>query len=68
MPQMTISAYSIQQTLLIENERLRKCCSQRGARLQVLREWMREDSWKAFCFFHPEAREWFDDDGVPVSF
>ena len=67
MPQMTLSDYSIHQALLIENDRLRKCCLQREARLQALREWMRETDWLNFCAEHPEATKWFDSDDVPVS-
>ena len=39
--------------------------TQRGARLQILREWMRETDWLLFCSDHPEAHNWFDEQGVP---
>jgi hypothetical protein len=47
---------------------------QRGARMQVMREWMlgRElngcdaaIAWWAFVEERPEADDWFDDEGVP---
>jgi hypothetical protein len=58
-----------------ENERLRKCCTQRGARMQIMREWLGSDrrvsgpptEWWYFCAERPEAIKWFDDDGVPVD-
>ena len=37
----------------------------RTARLQVLRESMSVLQWHHFCFDHPDAEEWFDEDGVP---
>ena len=40
--------------------------AQRGARLQLLREWMRETDWLQFCQAHPEAATWFGEDGVPT--
>ena len=58
-----------------EIERLREQVTQRGARMQVMREWM--DSgvelmgagawpvWYGFLEDHPEAAEWFDEEGVP---
>jgi hypothetical protein len=67
MTQMTLSEYSMHQALLKDNEKLRQCCAQRGARLQVLRESMRETDWLHFCQDNPEADKWFDADGVPVS-
>lgn len=49
-----------------ELTQLRQCCDQRGARLQILREAMRETDWLHFCDDRPEAHTWFDADGVPV--
>lgn len=40
--------------------------AQRGARMQVLREAMRDIDWHHFLYDHPEAKHWFDSDGVPV--
>ena len=45
--------------------RLRKCCTQRGARMQIMRELFREIDWHHACQDRPEMREWFDEDGVP---
>jgi hypothetical protein len=57
-----------------EIERLRKCCAQRGARMQIMREWMNgttkrswHSEWWYFCEERPEARKWFDEHGVPVD-
>ncbi|NCA72010.1 MAG: hypothetical protein EOM91_18415 [Sphingobacteriia bacterium] len=52
---------------IAELDALRQMASQRGARLQILREWMRETDWLHFCGDHPGADQWFDADGVPVS-
>lgn len=49
---------------IAELECLRQKAAQRGARLQVLRESMRETDWLHFCQDHPEADSWFDSDGV----
>ena len=61
-----------------EIERLRQQVAQRGARMQVMREWMtqaeREDwsmiistdrLYEWFLYAYPEAADWFDADGVP---
>lgn len=57
-----------------ENERLRKCCTQRGARMQIMREWMEQQTglggpgeWWYFCEERPAAADWFDKDGVPID-
>lgn len=39
--------------------------AQRGARMQMLREWFRIYEWDKFVRAHPEAKDWFDEDGVP---
>ncbi len=50
--------------------------TQRGARMQIMREWMQQYSYEKSNFFdnscwhdfmkaHPEAADWFDEDGVP---
>ena len=44
---------------------LRRCCAQGGARLQILKEWMRLTDWMHFTREYPEAEDWFDEDGVP---
>ena len=64
---------SVQETLalLAELEDLkeelalaRKCCCQRGARLQILK---REVDWERFIQDdYPGAEDWFDEDGVPT--
>jgi hypothetical protein len=39
--------------------------------MQVMRDYLTQYSgqsttlWRDFCRVHPEAREWFDEDGVP---
>jgi predicted nuclease with TOPRIM domain len=52
-----------------EIEQLRKKATQRGARMQIMREWMATRAgmrvWASFCLEHPEAADWFDADGVP---
>jgi hypothetical protein len=57
-----------------EIDRLRQQVTQRGARMQVMREWMLDRelngcdaaiAWWAFVEERPEAAAWFDDDGVP---
>lgn len=54
-------------------EALSKCCTQRGARMQIMREWMDSNrgigpptEWWYFVEERPEAAKWFDADGVPV--
>ena len=46
---------------------LQKCCSQRGARMQMMQNWLRSTgNWKAFsAFYHGTPDMWFDEDGVP---
>lgn len=54
---------------------LQKCCGQRGARMQIMREWLAgmesgslwegDDAWEALVEARPEAADWFDDRGVP---
>lgn len=44
---------------------LRRCCAQRGARLEILKEWMSIREWAEFITENPEAEDWFDEDGVP---
>lgn len=58
-----------------ENERLAECCTQRGARMQIMREWM--DNFEAGSLWTgsvwdalSEIRDsdlWFDADGVPLE-
>ena len=56
-----------------ENEKLKKCCSQRGARMQILKEFMDENidyksgatMYEMFCESNKYFRDWFDKDGVP---
>lgn len=51
-----------------------KLATQRGARMQIMREWMTktfsthppyDEISKYFYLDHPEARGWFDENGVP---
>lgn len=50
-----------------EAEYTGKLSTQRGARMQIMSKWMKRDtSWSEFISDYPEAREWFDADGVPV--
>lgn len=61
------------QLLKEENERLSKCCTQRGARMQIMREFIKRnvitDSFGRDKLINecPEAAGWFDADGVPVE-
>ena len=41
--------------------RLKKCCTQQKARLQILREFMRETDWLLFCRENEDAHDWFDE-------
>ena len=51
-----------------ELKEARKLASQRGARLQLLRESMREIDWFHFVAYeHPGANNWFNRDGTPVK-
>jgi len=54
--------------LRAENERLAKCCTQRGARMQIMRDWMRTyppysfrytTLWDEFAAYK-DALPWFD--------
>lgn len=60
-------------------EELEKESTQRGARMQIMMEWMSHTdmtdpdvtdafSWvaDAFTFSYPESKDWFDSHGVPV--
>ena len=49
----------------VECDRLRRCCVQRGARLQIIRDMMRETDWLHMVSDRPEMEDWFDEDGVP---
>jgi hypothetical protein len=56
-----------------ENEVLKKCCTQRGARMQIMRDWMDSKrgigppaEWWYFLEERPDAAKWFDADGVPI--
>ena len=54
-----------------EIERLRQQVTQRGARMQVMRDYLTRYSgpsttlWRDFCRVCPEAAAWFDEEGVP---
>ena len=43
-----------------------ECCAKRGARLQLLREAIRETDWLHFCDENHDATTWFDADGTPT--
>jgi len=69
-------AYQIEiRRLTAENKRLAECCTQRGARMQIMREWMDNyeagslwtgSVWDALAEIR-DADKWFDEDGVPVD-
>ena len=46
-------------------EDLRKCCSQRGARMQIMRSYFRGVDWDHAVLDYPDMNDWFDEDGVP---
>jgi len=53
-------------------EELEKCCTQRGARMQLLKKFMEsrttngiDSVWVVYCKIRSNAESWFDDDGVP---
>lgn len=57
-------------------EALERESTQRGARMQIMRDWMEEtperlwgDLWQMFLGEHPNSdyQDWFDADGVPVK-
>lgn len=52
--------------LLKEVDRLSRCCAQRGEKLRLLRESLRETDWQNFLREHPEAEGWFSEDGVAI--
>ena len=63
--------------LVQHNLELARLASQRGARMQIMREWLASqafviprkdwmDYWDQFVAYCPEAAGWFDADGVPV--
>ena len=43
---------------------LRKCCTQRGTRMQIMRNLFSEADWERICQERPEMRYWFNKDGV----
>lgn len=48
-------------------EKLERLSTQRGARMQIMREWMvRHYIWDPLLRENIEASDWFDADGVPV--
>ena len=58
--------------LLSRIKRLEQESTQRGARLQIMREWMVDTLWDGHSTWHrllqerPGVIDWFDFDGVPV--
>ena len=51
-----------------ELKKANKLASQRGARLQLLRESMREIDWLHFVTYEqPQAKNWFESNGAPVK-
>lgn len=55
-----------------EMDDLRKKATQRGARMQLMRDWLASPEngagsaeWDWFCERYPNALDWFDEDGVP---
>jgi hypothetical protein len=45
---------------------LEKENTQRGARMQIMWEWMSYKDWMYFVQEYPDAKNWFDADGVPA--
>lgn len=43
----------------------KKRSTQLSARFQILRENMEIDDWADILYQYPEAKDWFDEDGVP---
>lgn len=43
----------------------KKRSAQLSARFQILRENMEIDDWADILYQYPEAKDWFDEDGVP---
>ena len=64
-------SYALHQEAADEIERLRQQVTQRGARMQVMRDYLTRYSgpsttlWRDFCRVRPEAAAWFDEEGVP---
>lgn len=51
-----------------EIERLQKCCSQRGARMQIMKRYLDKHIMISFrTEENAQIDEWFDDKGVPLS-
>lgn len=52
-------------------EQLEQLATQRGERMQIMREWIGSagdgDHWDDFLVAYPKAADWFDADGVPVK-
>ena len=48
-----------------EVDRLRQCCVQRSARLQILYAMIENADWCRMLDERPEMADWFDEDGVP---
>jgi len=53
---------------------LAKCCTQRGARMQIVYEFLNRKTglggpveWWYFVEEHPEAKDWFDEDDARVG-
>jgi hypothetical protein len=55
-------------TVLVEQlELYKRLSTQRGARMQIMREFLEDKKyqWESFVRIRPEAKKWFDEDGVP---
>ena len=61
--------------LFRQSQSFASLASERGARMQIMREWMQQTFyqhppyrklWRWFQHDHSEAADWFDEDGVPV--
>lgn len=49
-------------------EELERLATQRGARMQIMRDWMiNNGQWNFFSYDRREAADWFDADGVPAQ-
>ena len=52
------------ENVLKEKQELQKCCSQRGARMQIMFEQLTADAWD-YLAENNDGEGWFDKDGVP---
>ena len=65
MSQIVMDLIHLADGLERDLELAKRCCTQRSARLQIMREHMLSTDWHKFVLDRPEAEDWFDEDGVP---